>query len=164
VTPVVADDVVLEALVAVEVAERLAGAVEDAVLDRPRLRGVGVLVLEEGLPAGQVLAVEQRSEAFLGLLLLGERRRDDDERGAQAEGETESHRRCSSGVGCRPAHGRPGPGSAIVRRGEENGDTFYRATRRRQCPAPGLADGSFWNKSYQLSAVSRQPSARLAQR
>src|SRR5262249_60818531 len=60
--PVVADDVVLVTLLGVEVAVGLAGAADDAVGDLE-----GVVLDADELEAGEVLAVEDRREAVVGV-------------------------------------------------------------------------------------------------
>ncbi len=111
VAPLVSNHVVLETLVAVEVTVRLPGAMNDAFLDCPRGRRVGVLAGEERLPAGQVLAVEQRREAVFGLLFFGGGT-GQLQGGEHGSAGGEAAEGAPARVGIRPARCRPADGSA----------------------------------------------------
>src|SRR5262249_41652933 len=63
--PVELEDVVLVALLGVEVAVGLAGDDDDAALDAEDLAVVFLAVLQDGLEAGQVLAIEEIDEALV---------------------------------------------------------------------------------------------------
>src|ERR1051325_6669409 len=63
--PPITDDIVLVRLFRVQIAVRLAGHLNLAVLDDDRLGRVGLFVFEEYLPAAQVLAIEKRLEVLV---------------------------------------------------------------------------------------------------
>src|SRR5262249_36804102 len=67
--PVIAEIVVFVALFRVEIAVRLAGAKDNALLDGKSLFRIGV-ALEDDLKAGEILAVEEPGKAFLVLFFF----------------------------------------------------------------------------------------------